>query len=88
VDFLLSGIFAAHYVNTASPVLLPNIDGGQNGFFDALLRQVLTQKWNVGVPAKFSVLPTPHAIRPVTKSYSVITVQTLILRGSRKSIAL
>jgi starch synthase len=48
VDFLLSGIFAAHYVNTASPVLLPNIDEGQNGFFDALLRQVLAQKWKVG----------------------------------------
>jgi len=48
VDMLISGIFAAHYVNTVSPTFLKEIVKGQHDFITASLREELTHKWNVG----------------------------------------
>jgi len=48
VDFLLSGLFAADYVNTASPGLLPDIAVDQKNLFGLRLRQILIQKRNAG----------------------------------------
>jgi starch synthase/alpha-amylase len=47
LDFLLSGILAAHQVETASFLLLPNIVTGRSKIFYACLRQVLACKYSV-----------------------------------------
>ena len=48
LDLLLSGILAAHHVNTARPVILSDILTDRNDFFYSPLRQVLDRKWNAG----------------------------------------
>jgi starch synthase/alpha-amylase len=48
LDLLLSGILAASNVNTAGPVLLPNIAEGRSDYSYSPLGQVLTQKWKAG----------------------------------------
>ncbi len=48
LDLLLSGILAANHVNTASPVLLPNIAEGRSGYIYSPMGQVLAQKWKAG----------------------------------------
>ena len=48
LDLLLSGILAANHVNTASPVLLPNIAEGRSDYIYSPLGQVLAQKWKAG----------------------------------------
>jgi starch synthase len=45
VDFLASGIFAAHFVNTVSPTFLTEIVEGRHGFVEPPLQQELTNKW-------------------------------------------
>jgi starch synthase len=44
VDFLVSGVFAAHFVNTVSPTFLQEIVGGRHDFVAPSLRQELTNK--------------------------------------------
>jgi len=48
VDMLVSGIFAAHFVNTVSPTFLKEIVEGQHDFITEALRKELTHKWNAG----------------------------------------
>ncbi|MFP4445037.1 MAG: glycogen synthase [Desulfosudaceae bacterium] len=48
VDFLVSGVFAAHFVNTVSPTFLQEIIQGRHGFVEDPLRQELTNKWHAG----------------------------------------
>lgn len=61
VDFLLSGILAADYVNTANPALLSDILKGQNEFFDTQLRQVLAQKDHAGCAGEIFSLADPFS---------------------------
>ena len=44
VDFLVSGVFAAHFVNTVSPTFLHEIVAGRHGFVEPPLREQLTNK--------------------------------------------
>ncbi len=44
VDFLISGVFAAHFVNTVSPQFLEEIVQGQHGFVTPGMRQELRNK--------------------------------------------
>jgi starch synthase len=48
VDFLTSGVFAAHYVNTVSPSFLMEMIQGQHDFVEDPLRRELASKWNAG----------------------------------------
>ncbi|MCP4218136.1 MAG: glycogen/starch synthase, partial [bacterium] len=48
LDFLLSGILAAHHVSTTSFTLMSEIFEGRSDFFYSPLRHVLAQKWNAG----------------------------------------
>ena len=48
VDFLGSGIFAAHYVNTVSPTFLMEMIEGRHDFVDEPIRRELANKWNAG----------------------------------------
>jgi starch synthase/alpha-amylase len=45
VDFLASGVFAAHFVNTVSPTFLNEIVGGRHQFVEPPLRQELSNKY-------------------------------------------
>ncbi|MCF8036466.1 MAG: glycogen/starch synthase [Desulfobacteraceae bacterium] len=44
VDFLVSGVFGAHFVNTVSPTFLREIVSGRHDFVSPALRQELTNK--------------------------------------------
>ncbi len=49
VDFLTTGVFAAHYVNTVSPTFLKEIIQGRHHYFvDEPLRNELSNKWYAG----------------------------------------
>jgi starch synthase/alpha-amylase len=45
VDLLVSGVFAAHFVNTVSPTFLQEIVEGRHNFVEAPLKQELTNKF-------------------------------------------
>ena len=49
VDFLVSGVFGAHFVNTVSPTFLSEIVGGKHAFISPPLRQELINKVEAGV---------------------------------------
>jgi hypothetical protein len=60
LDFLLSGVLAAHYVSTPSFTLMSEIFESRSEFYNSPLRQVLAQKWSTGcacVIPGFSDLP-------------------------------
>ena len=46
VDFLISGVFAAHFINTVSPTFLLEIIEGRHPFVEEPLKRELTYKWN------------------------------------------
>jgi len=48
VDFLVSGVFAAHFVNAVSPTFFKEIVEGCHDFVEPLLQQELKNKWNAG----------------------------------------
>ncbi len=48
VDFLASGVFASHYVNTVSPTFLMEMIRGRHDFVKTPLQQELAGKWNAG----------------------------------------
>ncbi len=67
VDFLLSGIFAAHYINTVSPTFLREIVYGQHDFIEAKIRQEVTAKWQSGCALGILNAPSP-SYNPETDS--------------------
>ena len=48
VDFLASGVFAAHFVNTVSPRFLEEMVEGRHGFVKSCMQQELANKHNAG----------------------------------------
>ena len=59
VDFLVSGVFAAHFVNTVSPTFLQEIVEGRHDFVEPTLRNELTNKWQAGCAAGILNAPDP-----------------------------
>jgi starch synthase len=59
VDFLVSGVFAAHFVNTVSPTFLQEIIEGRHDFVEPTLRNELTNKWQAGCAAGILNAPDP-----------------------------
>ncbi len=57
LDFLTSGIFASHFVNTVSPTFLLEIVEGKYDFVERLVQQELTNKWKAG--CAFGILNAP-----------------------------
>lgn len=57
VDFLTSGIFAAHFVNTVSPSFLVEVVDGQHHFVEPQIRRELANKYYAGVG--FGILNAP-----------------------------
>ena len=64
VDFLVSGVFAAHFVNTVSPTFLNEIIGGYHDFVSPDLRRELAIKKTPCAPWVSSMHRTPPLIRP------------------------
>ena len=68
VDFLGSGVFAAHFVNTVSPTFLQEIVEGHHSFVEPALRQELANKWHAG--CAFGILNAPDtSFKPETDKY-------------------
>ncbi len=59
VDFLASGIFASHFVNTVSPTFLKEIVSGYHDFIPSHIRQELINKYNAGCAV--GILNAPDA---------------------------
>ncbi len=72
VDFLASGIFAAHFVNTVSPTFLREMVDGRHGFVGAHLRQELAHKLEAGCAVGILNAPDP--------SFDTITDENLACR--------
>lgn len=59
VDFLVSGVFAAHFVNTVSPTFLLEIVEGKHPFVEEPLKRELTYKWEANCAAGILNSPDP-----------------------------
>jgi starch synthase len=59
VDFLASGVFAAHFVNTVSQHFLDEIVQGRHGFVEYHLRNELTNKAKAGCASGILNAPDP-----------------------------
>ena len=60
VDFLVSGVFAAHYVNTVSPSFLREIVEGCHAFVEPGLRTELAHKYRSGCATGILNAPEPE----------------------------
>jgi starch synthase/alpha-amylase len=65
VDLLVSGVFAAHFVNTVSPTFLQEIVHGRHAFVAPNLRRELTYKARAGCAVGILNAPDP-SYRPET----------------------
>mgnify|MGYP006285057551 CR=1 FL=1 len=65
VDFLASGVFAAHFVNTVSPTFLREIVEGRHPFVAPALQQELANKYYSGCASGILNAPDP-SFDPVT----------------------
>ena len=59
VDFLTSGVFAAHFVNTVSPTFLAEVAEGRHGFVKNSLQQELAHKTDAGCAVGILNSPDP-----------------------------
>jgi starch synthase/alpha-amylase len=59
VDFLTSGVFAAHFVNTVSPTFLAEMVEGRHDFVKNSLQQELANKSNAGCAVGILNAPDP-----------------------------
>ncbi len=60
VDFLTSGIFSSHYVNTVSPTFLKEIVENKHPFVEPCLRQELSNKYYAGCAYGILNAPDPE----------------------------
>ncbi|SDT94112.1 MULTISPECIES: glycogen synthase [Desulfobacula] len=60
VDFLTSGVFAAHYVNTVSPTFLAEIVENRHSFVEDCLKKELTNKYHAGCATGILNAPEPE----------------------------
>jgi starch synthase/alpha-amylase len=65
VDFLASGVFAAHFVNTVSPTFLVEVVEGRHGFVEEPLRRELANKFYNGCALGILNSPDP-SYQPAT----------------------
>ncbi|OQX62483.1 MAG: glycogen synthase [Desulfococcus sp. 4484_241] len=72
VDFLVSGVFAAHFVNTVSPTFLREIIEGRHPFIEEPLRRELENKYNAGCAVGILNSPDP-SFNPATDRYLALT---------------
>ena len=71
VDFLVSGVFASHFVNTVSPTFLKEVVDGHHPFVEEPLRQELTNKWAAECAAGILNSPDP-SFHPTEDPYLAV----------------
>ena len=76
VDFLASGIFAAHFVNTVSPTFLAEIVENRHDFVERPLQQELANKYNAGCAVGILNAPDP--------SFNPVSDKALVCRYGAK----
>ena len=76
VDFLASGIFAAHYINTVSPTYLKEIIDGRHDFVSDNFRREFTFKGSAGCAAGILNCPDP-SYNPSTDKALVINYDSV-----------
>ncbi|MBW2708021.1 MAG: glycogen/starch synthase [Deltaproteobacteria bacterium] len=85
VDFLVSGVFSAHFVNTVSKTFLTEIVSGQHEFVKEPLRRELAAKYEAGCAAGIINAPDPtfdpKSDRRLTRKYDADTH----VEGKRKN---
>ncbi len=59
VDFLTSGIFAAHFVNTVSPTFLSEVVNDRHPFVEPSIQREMANKWYAGCAAGILNSPDP-----------------------------
>ncbi|MBU0987969.1 MAG: glycogen/starch synthase, partial [Proteobacteria bacterium] len=72
VDFLTSGVFAAHFVNTVSPTFLLEMAEGRHNFVKSALQQELANKRKAGCAATFN--------HPVTAQHYIDLYEKMLRR--------
>jgi len=70
VDFLVSGVFASHFVNVVSPSFLQEIVEGRHAFVSDALRIELAHKYHAGCAVGILNAPDP-AFNPKTDPYLI-----------------
>ncbi len=60
VDFLTSGIFASHFINTVSPTFLREIVEGRHNFVPDYIRSEIANKYYAGVASGILNSPAPE----------------------------
>jgi starch synthase len=85
VDFLVSGVFASHFVNTVSETFLLEIVGGQHDFVKESLRKELAAKYEAGCAAGITNAPdatfAPESDRRLELKYDADT----LVEGKREN---
>ncbi|MFH2099195.1 MAG: glycogen/starch synthase, partial [Pseudomonadota bacterium] len=59
VDFLASGVFGAHFVNTVSPTFLMEVVNGRHSFMEEPIRAELANKWHAQCATGILNAPDP-----------------------------
>ncbi|MDX9788505.1 MAG: glycogen/starch synthase [Desulfobacterales bacterium] len=71
VDFLVSGVFASHFVNVVSPTFLQEVIEGRHGFVSGALRAEMANKFYNGCAAGILNAPDP-SYNPLEDPYLVM----------------
>ncbi len=71
VDFLTSGIFASHFINTVSPTFLKEIVDGRIGFIPQYIRNEISNKYYAGVATGILNAPDPDDDPTVDSELSI-----------------
>jgi len=85
VDFLVSGVFAAHFVNTVSPTFLEEIVEGRHDFVEEPLRRELSNKWYASCAAGILNAPDPGFNPTKDKSLAVTYGPSNHLRAKKQN---
>jgi starch synthase/alpha-amylase len=83
VDFLVSGVFAGHFVNTVSPTFLKEIVEGRHPFVEHPLQKELSNKWYADCAAGILNAPDP-AYNPATDKHLKQTYTPDTQAGSKR----
>jgi starch synthase/alpha-amylase len=63
VDFLTSGVFASHFINTVSPTFIKEIVNNVHPFVEPQIQREISNKWYAGCGVGILNSPDPSSIR-------------------------
>ncbi len=85
VDFLCSGVFAAHFVNTVSPTFLEEVVHGRHGFVEAPLQEQLANKFHAQCATGILNAPDPSYNPSTDKALSRTYTPDTHVQGKREN---